>query len=128
MDPFPIDPLARLLGFEVLDQGPGRASVRGTVGPDHLNGHGTAHGGFVFSLADEALALAANSHGPVAFALAASLHFTGPARVGDVLVAEARELSLGRTVATYEITVSSPGGTIALFTGTVHRRREVRQD
>jgi acyl-coenzyme A thioesterase PaaI-like protein len=45
-----------------------------------------------------------------------------------VLVAEARELSLGRTLATYEVTVSSQGGTIALFTGTVHRQGEDPSD
>jgi acyl-CoA thioesterase len=114
--------LAQLLGFEVVQQGPGVASVRATVGPEHVNMHGTVHGGFVFALADEALAVAANSHGPQAVALVASIHFTRPARKGDVLVADAREVSLGRTTATYEVGVACEGRPVALFTGTVHRR------
>lgn len=116
------DSLAQLLGFEIVEQGPGLASLRATVGPGHVNVHGTVHGGFVFALADEALALASNSHGPVAFATSASIHFTRPAREGDVLMAEAREVSLGRNTATYEVSVSSEGRTVALFTGTVHRQ------
>ena len=119
-----LDAFARALGFEVLEVRAGRSAVRAAVGPDHLNEHGMAHGGFVFSLADAALALASNSHGPVAVALAASIHFTRPARAGDVLVAEAREVSIGRSTATYEIVVTTANRPVAVFTGTVHRRAD----
>jgi acyl-CoA thioesterase len=85
--------------------------------------HGTAHGGFVFSLADTALAMASNSHGPVALALVASIHFTRGVRPGTRLAAEAREVSLTRSSAVYEVEVRvEEGETVALFTGTVHRR------
>ena len=114
--------LGRLLGFAVIEQGLGSASVQATVGRDHVNVHGTVHGGFVFALADEALAIASNSHGRVAVALVASIHFMRPAGEGDVLLAEAREISRGRTTATYEVIVSSHGRPVALFTGTVHRQ------
>lgn len=117
-----IDPLSRLLGFELLHEGPGRAGVRGRVSEEHLNQHGSAHGGFIFALADAALAAASNSHGPEAMAIAATIHFTGPARPGDVLTAEAREVALGTRTATYEIEVSGGEGAVALFTGTVYRR------
>jgi acyl-CoA thioesterase len=120
------DPLGRLLGFEVLEQGAGRCSLRAAVGPEHVNQHATAHGGFMFALADSAFGLAANSHGPVAVALVATIHFTRAVWPGDVLVAEAREVALGRSAATYEVTVSVDGATVALFTGTVHRRPERR--
>lgn len=121
-DPDTGDAMARLLGFEIIERGPGTGSMRATVGRDHVNQHGTVHGGFVFTLADATFGLAANSHGPVAVALVASIHFTRFARPGDVLVAEAREVALGRTSATYEVVVSTNGRTVALFTGTVHRR------
>ncbi|HEX6208122.1 MAG TPA: hydroxyphenylacetyl-CoA thioesterase PaaI [Actinomycetota bacterium] len=118
-----IDPLSRLLGLELLDEGPGRATVQGRVSEDHLNPHGMAHGGFIFSLADAALAVASNSHGPDAMAIAATIHFTRSANAGDVLTARAREVSLGGRTATYEIEVVSGEGTpVALFTGTVYRR------
>ena len=114
---------ARLLGFEVVEVGAGSATVRATVGPEHLNAHGIGHGGFVFALADHALAMASNSHGPAAVALVATIHFTRRVQPGETLVATAREVSLGRSAATYEVTVATDGGrTVALFTGTVHRR------
>ena len=116
------DPLSELLGFELLEEGPGRAVVRAEVGADHRNAHGGAHGGFVFALADAALAVASNSHGPKAVAIAASIHFTRAAEVGDVLTARAREISLGARTATYEIEVASEGRPVAFFTGTVHRQ------
>ena len=77
----------------------------------------------MFALADHALAMASNSHGPAAVALVATIHFTRRVQAGETLVATAREVSLGRSVATYEVTVATDGGrTVALFTGTVHRR------
>lgn len=117
------DPLSELLGFELVEEGPGRAVVRAEVGDGHRNAHGGAHGGFVFALADAALAVASNSHGPKAVATAASIHFTRSALVGDVLTARAREISLGARAGTYEIEVTAEDGSlVALFTGTVHRR------
>jgi acyl-CoA thioesterase len=114
---------ARLLGFQVLEIGTGSATVRATLGPEHLNAHGIGHGGFVFALADHALAMASNSHGPAAVALVATIHFTRRVQAGETLVATAHEVSLGRSAATYEVTVATDGGrTVALFTGTVHRR------
>jgi acyl-CoA thioesterase len=117
------EPFAELLGLEVVEVGSGAATVRGAVGPEHLNAHGIGHGGFVFALADHALAMASNSHGPAAVALVATIHFTRRVQAGETLVATAREVSLGRGAATYEVTVATDGGrTVALFTGTVHRR------
>jgi acyl-CoA thioesterase len=121
-DGAPRDALSRLLGFVLLEEGPGRARVQGEVRAEHCNVHGTAHGGFVFSLADEAFAVASNSHGPQAVALVASIHFTASVGAGDTLVAEAREISLGPRTATYEVTVTSTDRMVALFTGTVYRR------
>ena len=119
------EPFADLLGLEVVEVGSGAAAVRGTVGPEHLNAHGIGHGGFVFALADHALAMASNSHGPAAVALVATIHFTRRVQAGETLVATAREVSLGRSVATYEVTVATDGGrTVALFTGTVHRQTD----
>ncbi len=118
------DALSELLGFEVVERGPGSARVTALVGPDHTNQHGTAHGGFVFALADTAFAIASNSHGPVAVAVATSIHFTRAVRPGDRLTAEAREDSLSRGMATYTVTVTRDDDVVAVFTGTVHRRRE----
>ncbi len=121
MDESP-DPLSTLLGFELQETSPGYARLKATVGPEHRNQQGSAHGGFVFALADTALAVAANSHGPEAVAISASIHYTRPARVGDVLVAEAEEISRSTRVASYRISVRAGTELVAAFMGTVSRR------
>jgi len=116
------DSLSELLGFELEETASGRALVRAEIRAEHLNQHGTAHGGFVFALADTALAVAANSHGPEAVAISASIHYTRPARVGDVLVAEAEEIARSARVASYRISVRAGTELVAAFMGTVSRR------
>ena len=51
------------LGFALVEIGPGRAVLRFTVAPHHLNSAGVCHGGIVFALADSALGSASCSHG-----------------------------------------------------------------
>jgi phenylacetic acid degradation protein PaaD len=116
------DPLSALLGFELAERSPGYARLEGTVREEHCNAYGNAHGGFVFSLADTAMGVASNSHGPRAVALAASIHLTRPARVGEHLVADATELSRNEETASYEVAVRAGHRLVAAFTGTVYRQ------
>lgn len=116
------DPLSRLLGFDLVERRPGYARLEGAVRQEHCNAYGNAHGGFVFSLADTAMGVASNTHGPRAVALAASIHLTRPARVGETLMAEATELSLGPRAASYEVKVRAGPRLVAAFTGTVYRQ------
>ena len=62
-----------------------------TVGEAMVNGHDIAHGGFIFTLADSAFALACNSRGRLTVAAGADITFVAAARLGDVLVAEATQ-------------------------------------
>ncbi|MFN5528139.1 hotdog fold thioesterase, partial [Bradyrhizobium sp.] len=48
------------LGMQIIDIGPGRATLQMTIQPHMVNGHGIAHGGFIFTLADSAFAFACN--------------------------------------------------------------------
>lgn len=105
------------LGAELLSVGPGTAVVRMTISPAMLNGYASAHGGYVFLLADTAFACACNSHGPVTVAAAADITFVAPAREGDVLVATARErVRYGRS-GVYDVTVRRGDEIIAEFRG-----------
>jgi acyl-CoA thioesterase len=112
------DAAARALGIELVETGAGSATVRMTVRPDMLNGHGTCHGGMMFMLADTAFAIACNSHGDPAVASAAAIEFIAPAHAGATLTATAREqIRQGRN-GVYDIEVRTDDGTVvALFRG-----------
>lgn len=119
---FANDHASRSLGIGIEAVGPGFARLRMTVRADMLNGHGTCHGGMVFTLADSAFAVACNTHNAVTVAAAAAIDFLAPARVGDELTAEARELWRSKRSGIYEIRVANQRGeTIALFRGRSHR-------
>jgi acyl-CoA thioesterase len=50
------DAASRALGIEVADASDGNATARMRVRADMVNGHGIAHGAFVFAVADTAFA------------------------------------------------------------------------
>ena len=112
----------KLLGIEVRSVGEGKAHLFTTIQPEHINFHGFVHGGFVYSLADAAFALASNSHGIIAVALSTSMQHFRPAKPGDELEAIAHEENLGRRTATYRVEVLSQRKPVALFVGTVFRQ------
>jgi acyl-CoA thioesterase len=114
---FAADRASRDLGMELLGAGEGKATVRMTVGRSMINGHGIAHGGYVFLLADTAFACACNSRGVVTVAAGADISFVAPVREGAVLVAEATErVSFGRS-GIYDVTVRSGDRVVAEFRG-----------
>ncbi|MGW2835907.1 hydroxyphenylacetyl-CoA thioesterase PaaI [Streptomyces sp. NPDC001286] len=120
---FDADAAARGLGIELLTTGDGSAVVRMTVTAAMVNGHGIAHGGYVFLLADTAFACACNSHGPVTVAAGADVSFTAPAREADVLTATAHErVRYGRS-GIYDVTVLCGETVVAEFRG---RSRAIR--
>ena len=115
------DEASRALGISLVTCGPGTATTTMTVGPQACNGHGIAHGGLVFTLADTAFACACNSHGPVTVAAGGDITFVAPARAGDVLVAEAVERTLFGRSGIYDVTVRRGTEVVAEFRGRSHR-------
>ena len=105
------------LGMRLVDVGEGTARVEMPVREDMVNGHGIAHGGFVFSLADSAFAFACNSRNQVTVAQACDIVFVAPARRGDLLVAEARERTAFGRNGIYDVTVWRGDEVIAEFRG-----------
>jgi acyl-CoA thioesterase len=105
------------LGIQLVDLGPGTATVTMTVRDDMINGHAIGHGGFVFLVADTAFACACNTYGPVTVAADADITFIKPVRVGDVLTAKAVEkIRFGRS-GVYDVTVRNGEGVVAEFRG-----------
>lgn len=114
---FSRDQASQGLGMELLSVSSGRAEVRMTVTAGMVNGHGMAHGGYVFLLADTAFACACNSHGPVTVAAGADISFLRPARAGDALVAVATERAVSGRSGLYDVTVTRGDDVIAEFRG-----------
>ena len=115
------DAASAALGMRLDDAGPGTARVSMVVRPDMVNGHDLCHGGLIATLADSAFALACNSHGPVTVAAGFSIELLAPARLGQTLHAEAREVSLRGRSGIYDVTVRvddpDAGEVIAEFRG-----------
>jgi acyl-CoA thioesterase len=116
-DMFDRDSASRGLGMELVEAGDGAAVVRMPVTDAMVNGHGVAHGGFVFLVADTAFACACNSWGPVTLAAGADITFLRPARTGDLLEARAAERAASGRSGIYDVTVTSGGDVIAEFRG-----------
>ena len=105
------------LGMAIVDIGPGRATLTMTVRPDMVNGQRIAHGGFIFTLADSAFAFACNSHNHRAVAAQGSISFIRPGKLGDLLVATAREISRSGRSGIYDVRVTVADEVIAEFRG-----------
>ena len=74
-----------------------------------VNGWGTCHGGFVAALADSAFAFACNTHDQVTVAAGFDIAFLAPAHLGDLLVAEGREVIRRGRSGLYDVTVRRSG-------------------
>lgn len=100
------------LGMELKDVDEGIATLSLKVQEHHANGHGICHGGITFALADSAFAFACNSRNQSTVAQHNSITFTAPAKLDDVLTAEAREVRLTGRSGIYDVTVTKQDGTI----------------
>ncbi|HVC60594.1 MAG TPA: hydroxyphenylacetyl-CoA thioesterase PaaI [Acetobacteraceae bacterium] len=122
------DRASRGLGMRLEAAAPGRARLSMTVTEAMANGHGICHGGFIFTLADSAMAFASNRHGDAAVAQHAAIAFIRPGRIGEVLVAEAVErMRTGRS-GMYDIRVSTADGAlVAEFRGHTRTLRGNRE-
>jgi acyl-CoA thioesterase len=105
------------LGMELVDIRAGQATLAMTIQPHMVNGHGIAHGGFIFALADSAFAFACNSHNERAVAAQGAITFIRPGKLGDRLVAVAREISRSGRSGIYDVRVTADDTVIAEFRG-----------
>ena len=111
------DDASKGLGMKIVEVKPGHATLSMTVKPHMVNGQRIAHGGFIFTLADSDLAFASNSHNHKAVAAQGTITFIRPGKLGDVLVATAREISRSGRSGIYDVRVSAGDEVIAEFRG-----------
>ena len=120
---FAKDKASQLLGMTVVEVSEGHAVVTMTIGPEMLNGLGVCHGGFIFSLADSAMAFSSNASNRYALATNAEIDWVRPGQLGSTLTATATERHhKGRNGITDVVVTDENGEAIALFRG---RTRQV---
>jgi acyl-CoA thioesterase len=112
------DDASRGLGMEIVEVKSGHATLAMTIKPNMVNGQRIAHGGFIFTLADSAFAFACNSHNERVVAAQGNITFIEPGKLGDRLIATAREVSRSGRSGIYDVRVTAGDGTvIAEFRG-----------
>ena len=105
-------------GIIIEESRAGYARLSMKVRADMLNGHGFAHGGMIFALADSAFAYVCNGANHASMAAQASIVFLDKVREGETLVAEATEVAReGRAGVTRVAVRAGDGRTVAEFTG-----------
>ncbi len=108
----------KLLNIVLEGVGPGWARTSMFLSDAMLNGHGNAHGGMLFLLADTTFAYACNSHNVMTVAQAASITFLAPGVAGETIIAEASETALAGRSGVYDVRLTGTDGrAIAIFQG-----------
>lgn len=110
---------ATSIGIENLAGSDGFAQCSISIESRHLNTQGAGHGGIIFTLADSAMAIAANSGHRVAVASQASISFVAAASPGDRLMATANQVGGTGKSRIFDVVVKDQNDQlIALFRGT----------
>lgn len=106
-------------GVVLEDARLGYTRIRVVLRADMTNGHGAAHGGIIFALADTAFAYACNSRNETTVGHQATISYLAGAQIGETLIAEAQETALVGRTGTYHVSVrTADGRAIAEFLGT----------
>ena len=120
---FKNDLFAENAGVVLLEVRKGYSKAKLEIKAEHLNAGARTQGGAIFTLADLALAAAANSHGTLAFSLSSTITFLRASGPGDTLFAEARERYIGRSTGCYQVDITNQDGElIATFESSVFRK------
>ncbi|MCK9580279.1 MAG: PaaI family thioesterase [Methanoregula sp.] len=109
---------ARLMDMVIVEARDGYSRVTMDC-TGKMNTGGTAHGGAIFTVADQAFGIASNCCGPHRVAVSVSIQYIAPAK--GMLVAEARRVEDNGTCDTYRVMVYEGERPVAEFTGVAFR-------
>ena len=119
------DSFSNWLGIEIIEISKGYCKLKMRVREEMTNGFGIAHGGIAFSLADRALAFAANSDGIQSLSVETSISFTKKVLNGDTLIAETKKIKKKEKTTSYEVVVVNQEGIdVAKFNGKVYKTKK----
>ncbi len=109
-------PYWKLLGMELIENGPGYARLRLPVREEIRQRFGVVHGGAIASLVDAAAGVALfNGISPEEDSVSTvemKVNYLAPVREGEI-TAEARIVKQGRTIAVGMVEVKDAGGNLA---------------
>lgn len=107
-----LDPMAKHLGFELIELDKARAVTRYRPKEEHLTALKRVQGGAIFSQTDHAIAAAASTLGGTVVTFEVKINFLAPAGAGDVLIAEAKPLDIKRKISLWQVEVRKESGQI----------------
>ena len=102
----------QLLDMRITELKEGYCKGEMPLRPEILNPLGTVHGGCTFALADTIGGSATLTHGKSVVTVDSNIHYLAPACNTEKLIAEAKEIKYGATIALYEVNVYKDDGTM----------------
>lgn len=111
------DPAVKGHGVSLGEVGHGLVRLHREVTADMVNSHEICHGGFLFHLADSALAYCVATLGDTPVTRRADITYVAPAKLGTRLTATARENARFGRDRVIEVRVEADGELVAYFTG-----------
>lgn len=119
---FSSDHASQLLGITIDEVADGSSTLSMVVRDDMVNGLDVCHGGFVFTLADSAMAFASMGGNHASLASSATIDWLAPAIRGTRLVATATTVRQGRRAGLTDVSiVDDEGSLVAVFRGRTSR-------
>jgi acyl-CoA thioesterase len=104
------DTFSQQIGMKLIELQPGFARATLPITDGTVNIYKMAHGGAIFSVADQACEAAGNSFGEPAVALQHSIHFLAAGKLGDFLEATARVTHRSNRIGLIEFEVKNQEG------------------
>jgi acyl-CoA thioesterase len=109
-------PFSALLGFRTVQVEDGEVVLEADPGPEHLNGGGIVHGGFLSALLDSATGWAAHTRVPPERTvphLSLSVQYVRAAAPGATLTCRARVVGGGRRAVSVDAEITQRGKVVA---------------
>ena len=114
------DAFSQLLDMQIIALELGTCTLSCPVTKASTNGFGIAHGGLTYSLADSALAFAANTRGQQCVSIDTQISHLAKVQLGDTLTAHCTEIHRGKRTGTYQVSIENQDHRlVAFFKGTV---------
>jgi len=104
------DTFSQRVGVKLVELLPGFARTTLAVTDESINIYKMAHGGAIFSIADQACEAAGNSYGEPAVALQQNIHFLAAGKSGDFLEATAKVSHRSKRIGLIEFDVRNQEG------------------